>query len=201
MASLKEIVTKAVIGKAKKKTTTDLSFTSGEKIDKILGCWIINHHFEGENDNGKVTISGSYDVNIWYSYDNNTKTSVIVKTFSYDDELNIKLKNPSNASDIIVRALTAPNVSKAEAVGTTVNLKVEKEMGAEIVGDAKVRVSVEEDYDDYDEYSNYDDDYGIGNYEVKDDMSDPNYFVRKVNSQFYEITLNDVGDERISVTV
>lgn len=48
MASLKEIVTKAVIGKAKKKTTTDLSFTSGEKIDKILGCWIINHHFEGE---------------------------------------------------------------------------------------------------------------------------------------------------------
>ena len=80
-----------------------------------------------------------------------TKTSVIVKTFSYDDELNIKLKNPSNASDIIVRALTAPNVSKAEAVGTTVNLKVEKEMGAEIVGDAKVRVSVEEDYDDYDE--------------------------------------------------
>ena len=90
MASLKEIVTKAVIGKAKKKTTTDLSFTSGEKIDKILGCWIINHHFEGENDNGKVTISGSYDVNIWYSYDNNTKTSVIVKTFSYDDELNIK---------------------------------------------------------------------------------------------------------------
>ena len=111
----------------------------------------MTHHFEGENDNGKVTISGSYDVNIWYSYDNNTKTSVIVKTFSYDDELNIKLKNPSNASDIIVRALTAPNVSKAEAVGTTVNLKVEKEMGAEIVGDAKVRVSVEEDYDDYDE--------------------------------------------------
>lgn len=43
MASLKEIVTKAVIGKAKKKTTTDLSFTSEQKIDKILGCWIINH--------------------------------------------------------------------------------------------------------------------------------------------------------------
>ena len=58
-----------------------------------------------------------------------------------------------------------------------------------------------DDYDDYyDDYNNYDD-YSIGNYEVKDDMSDPNYFVRKVNSQFYEITLNDVGDERISVTV
>ena len=34
-------------------------------------------------------------------------------------------------------------------------------------------------------------------------MSDPNYFVRKVNSQFYEITLNDlsVNGERISVTI
>ena len=34
-------------------------------------------------------------------------------------------------------------------------------------------------------------------------MSDPNYFVRKVNSQFYEITLNDlsVNGERISATV
>ena len=151
MASTREIVTKAVVGKGKKTFTTTKTVTPDSKPTTILGCWVINHNFKGYRNGNKINIEGSYDVNIWYSYDNNTKTSVIVKTFSYDDELNIKLKNPSNASDIIVRALTAPNVSKAEAVGTTVNLKVEKEMGAEIVGDAKVRVSVEEDYDDYDE--------------------------------------------------
>ena len=32
MASLKEIVTKAVIGKAKKKTTTDLSFITTKAV-------------------------------------------------------------------------------------------------------------------------------------------------------------------------
>ena len=151
MYNYKEIVTKAIIGKGKKTFKNDYELNTNEKVDTVLGCWVINHRFKGFIKDSVIYLSGSYDVNIWYSYDNNTKTSVIVKTFSYDDELNIKLKNPSNASDIIVRALTAPNVSKAEAVGTTVNLKVEKEMGAEIVGDAKVRVSVEEDYDDYDE--------------------------------------------------
>ena len=151
MANYKEIVTKAVIAKGKKLFTTNSTVKVENNPSTILGCWVINHNFNGVKSGDSIRINGSYDVNIWYSYDNNTKTSVIVKTFSYDDELNIKLKNPSNASDIIVRALTAPNVSKAEAVGTTVNLKVEKEMGAEIVGDAKVRVSVEEDYDDYDE--------------------------------------------------
>ena len=151
MANYKEIVTKAVIAKGKKLFTTNSTVKVENNPSTILGCWVINHNFNGVKSGDSIRINGSYDVNIWYSYDNNTKTSVIVKTFSYDDELNIKLKNPGNASDIIVRALTAPNVSKAEAVGTTVNLKVEKEMGAEIVGDAKVRVSVEEDYDDYDE--------------------------------------------------
>ena len=59
-----------------------------------------------------------------------------------------------------------------------------------------------DNYNNYDDYNNYDN-YSIGNYEVKDNMSDPNYFVRKVNSQFYEITLNDlsVNGERISATV
>ena len=147
----KEIVTKAIIGKGKKYFKNNYTITTETTPTTVLGCWVINHNFKGYKSKDKIGVDGSFDVNIWYSYDNNTKTSVIVKTFSYDDELNIKLKNPSNASDIIVRALTAPNVSKAEAVGTTVNLKVEKEMGAEIVGDAKVRVSVEEDYDDYDE--------------------------------------------------
>ena len=151
MAAYKEIVTKAIIGKGKKYFKNSYTIETESKPTTVLGCWVINHKFKGFKSGEKIGVDGSYDINIWYSYDNNTKTSVIVKTFSYDDELNIKLKNPINASDIIVRALTAPNVSKAEAVGTTVNLKVEKEMGAEIVGDAKVRVSVEEDYDDYDE--------------------------------------------------
>lgn len=43
MAGFKEIVTKAVIGKAKKTNTMHFSFTPDETVSTILGCWVINH--------------------------------------------------------------------------------------------------------------------------------------------------------------
>ena len=54
MAGFKEIVTKAVIGKAKKTNTMHFSFTPDETVSTILGCWVINHNFSGVNQNGKV---------------------------------------------------------------------------------------------------------------------------------------------------
>lgn len=153
MANLKEIVTKAVIGKTKKKSKEDLTFPIDTSIDTVLGCWIINHTFNGHNENGKVVINGSYDLNLWYSYDNNTKTNVMAKNFNYNETVNVKLKNSSSideSNEIIVRSLLAPTVSDVKVNGNNVNLSVEKELGVEIVGDTKVRINVEDDYDDYD---------------------------------------------------
>lgn len=154
MANLKEIVTKAVIGKTKKSTKENLSIDITDDIDNILGCWIINHNFNGYNNNGKVNINGNYDINIWYSYDNNTKTNVLAKNFEYNEIINVKLKEGETLSDdeeIIVRSLTAPSVSDVTIENNKINLKVEKELGVEVVGDTKVRINVEEDYDDYEE--------------------------------------------------
>ena len=83
MANLKEIVTKAVIGKTKKKSKEVYEVALEDNISNVLGCWIINHNFKGNNKTGKVSVTGSYDINIWYSYDNNTKTNVIARTFTY----------------------------------------------------------------------------------------------------------------------
>ena len=108
----------------------------------------------GVNNNGKVNINGSYDINVWYAYENNTKTNVIARTFNYNDTVNVKLKNEEGLTDtneIIVRSLTAPQVRDVKADNNVINLTVEKELGVEIVGDTKVRINVEEDYDDYDE--------------------------------------------------
>ena len=55
------------------------------------------------------------------------------------------------ASEIIVRCLKQPTVSNVKCGNGNVYLDIEKEMGVEIVGDAKVKISVEDDYDDYDE--------------------------------------------------
>lgn len=160
MANFKEIVTKAVIGKGKKTTDQDLTINTDSNIDTVLGCWVINHTFSGINNNGKVVVNGAYDVNVWYSYDNNTKTNVLVNRFSYQDIMNVKIKESgelTNSSDIIIRSLNQPSVTDVSVDGTSINLKVHKELGAEIVGDTKVRVSVEEEFEDYEEIEDYED--------------------------------------------
>jgi spore coat protein E len=154
MANLKEIVTKAVIGKTKKASKDNLEVSLDTNINNVLGCWVINHNFSGFNNGGKVDINGSYDINIWYSYDNNTKTNVYVQNFTYNDTVKVNLKQDEVLSDnneIIVRSLTNPSVSDVKVEKGTIKLVVEKELGVEIVGDIKVRVNAVDDYDDYDE--------------------------------------------------
>ena len=154
MSIFKEIVTKAVIGKGKKTTDQKLTITTDNNIDTVLGCWVINHTFSGINNNGKVLVNGAYDVNVWYSYDNNTKTNVLVNRFTYQDTMNVKIKDNNeltNTSDIIIRSLNQPSVTDVSVDNNVVNLSVHKEMGAEIVGETKVRVSVEDEFEDYEE--------------------------------------------------
>ncbi len=155
MASFKEIVTKAVIGKAKKTSSNEFLLTPEEAPNTVLGCWVINHKFSGsKNSSGSVLVNGSFDVNVWYSYDNDKKTAVSTRNFTYNDTMNVPLKedhNLTDASEIIVRCLRQPTVSNVKIEGDTVKLDIEKELGVEIVGDTKVKVSVEDDEDDYEE--------------------------------------------------
>ena len=82
MANYKEIVTKAVISKGKRLFSTNHSVEVNNP-STILGCWVINHNFNGTKSGNKINITGSYDVNIWYSYDNDTKTTVTTKNITY----------------------------------------------------------------------------------------------------------------------
>ncbi len=152
MSNFKEIVTKAVVGKAKKTSTNEYSLTPEQKPDTVLGCWVINHKFNGANNGGIVNLNGSFDVNVWYSYDNDTKTAVSTKTFTYTDKMPVHLKDNgvlTNKEEIIVRSLKQPTVTNVTANGDVVKLNVEKELGVEIVGDTKIKVSIEDDEDDY----------------------------------------------------
>ena len=171
MSYFKEIVTKAVIGKGKKTTNLEHIIETEDNINTVLGCWVINHTFNGINNSGKVLVNGSYDINIWYSYDNNTKTNELVKRFNYQDTMNVKIKENgdfSNSSDIIVRSLNQPSVTDVSVDGSVIKLSVHKEMGVEIVGDTKVRVSVEDEFEDYEEI--VDDNEQVSNNEVNDEI-------------------------------
>lgn len=152
--AFKEIVTKAVVGKAKKTSSNEFSLHAENNPNTVLGCWVINHSFIGKNDNNKISIDGAFDVNVWYSYDADSKTAVSTKRFTYKDTINVPLKEDATLSDdseIIVRCLKQPTVDNVSIKDGVINLKVEKELGVEIVGDTKVKINVEDDYDDYEE--------------------------------------------------
>ena len=151
MSSYKEIVTKTVIGKGKKYFKNKYDLQSDVIPTTILGCWIINHKFKGYVQGDDVKVDGSFDINIWYSYDNDSKTNVISKTIKYNDLINIKTKLDVdlNDSEIIVRALKQPNCSNVEIDGNIINFDIEKELGIEVVGDSKVKIMVEDDEDNW----------------------------------------------------
>ena len=88
-------------------------------------------------------------VNIWYSFDNDTKTNVISKTITYSDTTSVKSKENELTSDteVIVRSLKQPTCSKVEIKNGDIEFTIEKELGIEIIGDTKAKILVEEDED------------------------------------------------------
>ena len=97
----KEIVTKAVIGKGKKTTKEKYSVNINGGIDNVLGCWVINHNFKAALNQKKVDVNGCFEIDVWYSYDNNTKTNVVIKTFSYNDLMKVKIKENSKLYNML----------------------------------------------------------------------------------------------------
>ena len=152
MSLYKEIVTKAVIGKGKKYFKNNYKITTSDQPTTILGCWVINHKFKGTDVGGKIVIDGSFDVNIWYSYNNDTKTTVITKKIKYSEAVMVNQKETTDSTnkDIIVRSLKQPNCVNAKEDGKNILIDIEKELGIEIVGDTKVKVAVEEEEDPWD---------------------------------------------------
>ena len=147
----KEIVTKAVIGKGKKKYRNSYQISVEEKPTTILGCWIINHNFSASEVDNKIKIDGSFDANIWYSYDNDTKTKVITKKITYNEEEKMLVTNKDIVNkDIIIRSLKQPTCISAKEDGNNINLEIEKELGIEIIGDTKVKISLVEEEESWD---------------------------------------------------
>ncbi len=149
----KEIVTKTVIGKGKKTFKNDYELTTDTDVDTVLGCWVINHKIHGKKDDDYIKINGSYDINIWYSYDNNTKTNVVSKKMFYEEKVRVKVRENGDLNDnseIIIRSLKNPTCIDVSNEDKTIKYTISKELGIEIVGDAKIRIPVSNTEDDYD---------------------------------------------------
>ena len=157
MPSYKEIVTKAVVGKGKKYFKNTYTIEATNKPSTVLGCWVINHKFKGYKSGESIGVDGSYDVNIWYSYENDSKTTVINKQIKYNDLFNVKVKQDADLTgdtDIIVRTLKQPTCSKVDIEDDgKITFDIEKELGVEIVGETKMKIAIEEDEEPWQDLS------------------------------------------------
>ncbi|SDH00451.1 spore coat protein E [Alteribacillus persepolensis] len=170
-ARYREIVTKAVCGKGKKHCKDTHVVKPPQKPTSILGCWIINHEYEADRKGDSVEIVGSYDINVWYSYDENTKTDVTSENVTYSEVVPLAMKQKellSDEVDVIARTLKQPNTIEASIgdKGKDVKVEVEKEFSAEIVGETKVCIQIHPDAED-DDYRNISFDEQVSDEELK----------------------------------
>lgn len=148
--SFREIITKAVCGKGRKFSQATHTVTPAHKPSSILGCWIINHNYKPVENGNSVDVEGSYDINVWYSYNNNTKTEVVTETIKYKDTCNLTKRDENSLgkhTEVSARALQEPNTLEATISpnGNKILVQVEREFIAEVIGETKVWVQVNQD--------------------------------------------------------
>ena len=154
MNEIREIVTRAVVAKGKKIFNLVETINTMEKPYSILGCWIINHEFEASKINEVVKLDGEFEVNIWYSKNNNSKTDIIRETISYKKEITTKtvVKNYlENTDDILARIIQHPTVTNAKIMDDKVVLDITFEIIAEIIGETKMKVTVFKETENWEE--------------------------------------------------
>ena len=147
----REIVTKAVVGKGKISNSSEVIVSPINSASKVLGCWIINHYFVSNFDNGKVFVKGRYDVHVWYGFNDDTDTVVHKQTVDYYEEFSLNVKNGvgiNENNEFTIRCLKYPTCSGLSLNSDgTVSVKVEKELSLDIIGEAKLKVQISESDD------------------------------------------------------
>ncbi|MBW7477813.1 outer spore coat protein CotE [Paenibacillus oenotherae] len=169
----REIITKAVCGKGRKFSTVTHNVTPPHHPTSILGAWIINHQYEAVRSGDGIEVIGTYDINIWYSYNKNSQTDVAKETLSYVDHVPLSYVDPkhrSSTEEVSAEATQEPNCIEAQiaANGSSVGIRVEREFLVEMIAETKVCVAVCQDGCDHDgkDYDYGDD--GDGDYEDLD---------------------------------
>ena len=145
MNDVREIVTRAILAKGRKKFKLKETVLVNADISSVLGCWIINHNFETELNNKEVVIKGSFENNIWYSADNNSRTDVAKSTTEYSGVIKVKEvlnDNISNHCDVVARILQQPTCTNALITKDGIEIDIVFEVLVEVIGETKMMVNV-----------------------------------------------------------
>ena len=146
MNNIREILTKAVIGQGRRIFNTTVKMPETPVlIGRVLGAVMTNHEVAAKKVGDEIEISGSYDVHVWYTYDDNKKTKIVRTTVEYGDV--IGLNNPLRpnllASDEVIAVEdVAPYATDVRVEQGVVKVDVTFEIMTEVIGETKMRVAI-----------------------------------------------------------
>ena len=153
-SSLREIITKAVCGTGKQDFhyTENLSIPVGRIPSSILGSSVTRLKLTEplvteitSHGTKNVRVSGTFDINVWYSYNDDQATDVAKDTVKFTEVIPISLISESILGQVDARAILikAPQCHKT-IISAMNQIQVDIELGiyAEIVGETKVYVQV-----------------------------------------------------------
>lgn len=114
----------------------------------ILGCWVINHTHQAKKVGKFVEVTGKFDVNVWYSHQDHSKTSVFTECVSYKERIRLHYRDEptSGNEEIIVNVIQHPNCTEAiiSECGEKFIITVERELIVDVIGETKLCVLVHE---------------------------------------------------------
>lgn len=155
--AFREIITKAVCGTGKQnfQYTEQLGIPIGRKPNSILGSSVTRLKLteplvtEIAADGSKnVRVSGTFDINVWYAYNDDQATDVAKETVKFTEVIPITDITENILGQVDARAvlIKAPRCKKTIIDENNI-IRAEVELGiyAEIVGETKVFVHVYND--------------------------------------------------------
>lgn len=95
----REIAAKTLIGKGKLNLLMREELNVNANISKTLGCWIINLNFQAEENDRKIKLKGSYDIQLWYASDNDQKSAVFNKTLEFESDVMVSYRDLKTLDD------------------------------------------------------------------------------------------------------
>ncbi len=154
----REIITKAVCGTGRQLIKKTDIINAHHHPTSILGCWVINHEYRAEkNGHNDVVVYGNYDVNVWYSFHDNTETEVVTETVEYRDEIPLSKRDEesfNHEEDVVVMVVQQPSCLRCniDEENVQISVDIQREFIAEVIGETrvKVRVEAEKSYDSMD---------------------------------------------------
>ena len=143
----REIITKAVCGSGTKLIQSVDEVIPKQQPSSILGCWIINHEYRAQKQAvDLVQVEGSYDINVWYSYQENSKTEVVTEQIKYSDNIPLTRVDENSLQDsneVIAKVIKQPNCLQCSIEdGQGIQVEIEREFVVEVIGETKVNVRV-----------------------------------------------------------